>query len=128
MGLIVIDSVGWIAFFTGDKLAQGYRDHILRQADLVCPTIVLYEVSKKMELSVNRRAAAVAVAQMAKSFIVPLDGSVATYAARVSIEHGLAMADAIIYATALLADATLMTSDAHFQGLLHVQFIPNPPI
>lgn len=125
MSLTIIDSVGWIAYFTGDKLARGYRNHILGQSELVCPTIVLYEVSKKMELSVSRRAAAMAVAQMAKNHVVPLDQSISTYSARVSIAHGLAMADAIIYATTLLTSATLMTSDAHFQGLPHVEFIPH---
>jgi len=124
MSIVVIDSVGWIAYFKGDSLANSYRHHILRQSDIVCPSIVIYEVSKKIELQVSRQAAAMAVAQLVKNRVVALDQSVATSAARVSIEHGLAMADAIIYATSLIAGATLLTSDAHFQDLPHVQFVP----
>lgn len=124
MSVRVIDSVGWIAYFKGDPLAKSYRDYILEHSDIVCPSIVIYEVSKKIELQISRQAAAMAVAQLAKNHVVPLDQSMATSAARVSLAHGLAMADAIVYATALLVGATLLTSDAHFQGLPHVEFIP----
>ena len=124
MSVRVIDSVGWIAYFKGDLLAKSYRDYILGHSDIVCPSIVIYEVSKKIELQISRQAAAMAVAQLAKNHVVPLDQAMATSAARVSVAHGLAMADAIVYATALLVGATLLTSDAHFQGLPHVEFIP----
>jgi len=38
-------------------------------------------------------------------------------AARMSLHRGLAMADALPYATAISAGAHLVTSDAHFQGV-----------
>jgi len=120
----VIDSVGWIAYFMGGYPAKNYREHILQLNDIVCPSIVIYEVSKKVEQQVGRRAAAMAVAQLAKTQIVSLDQSIASAGARVSIAQRLSMADAIIYTTALLAGATLITSDAHFRGLPHVEFIP----
>lgn len=120
MSLKIIDSVGWIAYFKGDPLASGYRNHILQQSDVLCPTIIIYEVSKKIEQQISRQAAAMAVAQMIKCQVVPLDQSAAMYAARVSIEQKLAMADAIIYSTALMSGAILLTSDAHFSGLPQV--------
>jgi predicted nucleic acid-binding protein len=123
MPLKVIDSVGWIAYFMGDSLAGYYREHILRQSEVVCPSIIVYEVCKKIEQQINRLAAAMAVAQLAKTNVVPLNQSIATSAARVSIAYRLSMADAIIYTTALLAGATLVTSDAHFEILSQVEFI-----
>jgi uncharacterized protein len=122
----VIDSVGWIAYFTGGKLAEGYREYILAQSETICPSIVIYEVCKKIQAGVGRQAAAAAVAQLLKTRVVPLDHSLATAAARISIRHKLSMADAIIYTTAMLAGATLVTSDAHLEGLPGVEFVPIP--
>ncbi len=123
MALKIIDSVGWIAYFKGDSLAIGYKRHILNQSEIICPSIIIYEVSKKIEQQINRQAAAMAVAQMTKCQVVQLDQSMAVFAARVSIEHKLAMADAIIYATALMTGAAVLTSDAHFKDLPQVEFI-----
>jgi predicted nucleic acid-binding protein len=44
--------------------------------------------------------------------------------ARLAREHKLATADAIIYATARLMDADLLTCDAHFDGLEGVVYLP----
>lgn len=120
----IIDSVGWIAFFTGDPLAESYRTYVLSQSEVICPTIVIYEVSRKLEMQIGRQAAARAVAQLLKTRVVPLNASLARYASRVGIRLRLSMADAMIYATALMSRATLVTSDAHFEGLRGVELIP----
>lgn len=54
---------------------------------------------------------------MRRATLVPLDESLALEAADISIETKLAMADAIIYATARRANATLLTLDPDFDGL-----------
>jgi predicted nucleic acid-binding protein len=51
---------------------------------------------------------------------VPVDERLALVAARISLDRPLAMADAMIYATALVAGAHLVTADKHFQGLPEV--------
>lgn len=51
----------------------------------------------------------------------PID-AVALYAGKVSIEKRLPMADAFIYATALLHHATVYTQDAHFEGLAQLRY------
>jgi predicted nucleic acid-binding protein len=58
-----------------------------------------------------------------RSRVVPIDDTLALLAARISLDRHLAMADAMIYATALDAGAQLTTSDAHFKGLPEVTFI-----
>jgi len=126
--MIIVDSVGWLAFFTGDALAVQYRPYLLRKADLLCPTIIVYEVCKRMELHAGRQSAAIAAAQLLKTRIIPLDEALATATARVSLTNHLAMADAIIYTTALIHQAILITSDAHFQGLPSVTYLPHPHV
>ena len=56
--------------------------------------------------------------------VVPLDTRLALEAADVAREHGLATADAIIYASARAAGAELVTCDAHFTGLPGVILFP----
>lgn len=120
--MTIVDSVGWLAFFRGEALAARYRSHLIRQEGLLCPTIILYEVCRRLERDAGRQAAATAAAQMLKTQVVPLDESLATAAARVGNTHGLAMADAIIYTTALIFAADLITSDVHFRGLPRVTY------
>ena len=59
-----------------------------------------------------------------RCIVVPLDTALALAAAEVSAHHGLAMADAIVYATAQAHDADVLTCDAHFGGLPGVTLIP----
>lgn len=119
----VIDSVGWIEYLRGGPLADEYYEH-LRDADqVITPAIVIYEVYKRTLIDADRRAAAVAVAQMLKTHVVPLDTALAVSAAEKSAAHKLAMADAIVYATALSHGAVVVTSDKHFRDLPQVIFI-----
>ena len=66
------------------------------------------------------------IAEIAKTNVVPLDESLALAAADTSLELGLAMADAVVYATALTEHATLVTSDADLQHLPSVQYLKRP--
>jgi len=47
----------------------------------------------------------------------------AVEAADLSLRHDLPMADALIYAVALTRSATLVTADAHFEGIDAVQYV-----
>jgi toxin FitB len=55
--------------------------------------------------------------------VVDLTESTALFAADLSIKHSLPMADAIVYATALETDCTVVTGGAHFRELDRVLFI-----
>ena len=55
--------------------------------------------------------------------VVPVDQEIAFSAAVIRIQHGLPMADALIYAIAEKNGAELVTSDAHFQGLPRVNML-----
>ncbi len=96
----------------------------LREDDQIVPTIVVYEVCKWMRREISPRAARQVAARLRQYTVVALDTRMALAAAETSLDHGLAMADAIVYTTAQLHDATLVTGDADFEDLPGVEYIP----
>ena len=58
--------------------------------------------------------------------MVPLTDAIALTAADVSLAHRLAMADAIVYATALTEGVKLVTSDADLANLPGVTYLKKP--
>ncbi|MDP3031535.1 MAG: PIN domain-containing protein, partial [Rhodocyclaceae bacterium] len=54
--------------------------------------------------------------------VLDVNEAIALYAGKISIEKQLPMADALIYATAILHNATILTQDAHFEGLPQVKY------
>ncbi len=79
--------------------------------------IEIYEVYKVLRRDVSEERALEAVSALRRATIAPVDESLALEAADVALARGLAMADAIVYATARRHGATLVTGDADFDGL-----------
>ena len=118
-----VDSSGWIEFATGGPLADRYLAHLKEPSKIITPSIVVYEVYKRLKRDSSEAAADAIVAEMGKTRIISLDDQIALMAADNSLSLGLAMADAIVYTTARLYDATLVTSDADFQHLPRVEYL-----
>lgn len=116
----LVDSSGWLEFFTDGTLADKYFNYLEKPEEVVVPALALYEVYKKIKNERREEDAIFAAAQMGRSKIVALDDTLAIQAADVSIKYKLSMADAIIYACALQEKAMLITSDEHFSGLPNV--------
>ena len=119
----VVDSSGWIEYFTNGPNAEFYAPVINDPENLLVPSIVLYEVFKHVLLHSDEENALQSVAIMARATEVPLDRDIALEAALVSTGFKLAMADSIILATARFRQAELWTQDAHFQKIEGVHFI-----
>lgn len=122
---VLIDSSGWLEYITSDTKAGLFDPYIRREGGrpIIVPTLVLYEVRKVLLL---RKAPSVAdrfVSQAEQHVIVAVDQVIALSAAAVSIQTGLAMADALLYATAEKLGAELVTSDIHFKGLPRVTLL-----
>lgn len=79
--------------------------------------IEVYEVYKVVRRDLSEERAVEAVAALHRARIVPVDEPLALEAADISLRLGLAMADALVYATAQRYGATLVTGDADFDGL-----------
>jgi predicted nucleic acid-binding protein len=83
---------------------------------LVC-AIEVYEVYKVIRRDISEERAIEAVSALRRATIAPVDEPLALEAADLSLAHGLAMADSLVYATARRFGATLVTGDADFEGL-----------
>lgn len=115
--MILIDSSGWVEFFAEGPLAGQYAKFLRDLPEVVTPTIVMYEVFKRIKRDLGEDAGLIAVAAMQKTQVVPLDQTLALSAAELSLTHRLAMADAIVLATARSQHAVLVTSDDDFAGI-----------
>jgi predicted nucleic acid-binding protein len=119
----VVDSSGWLEYFINGSNADFFAPAIENTAEVLVPTISLFEVFKRVLIEKNRDDALEAVAQMKGGSVVDLDDSLALVAAELSHELKLPLADSIILATARAYNATLWTQDAHFKGLEGVKYI-----
>ena len=124
--MILIDSSGWIEFFTDGPLASAYASRLKELKNVVTPTVVLYEVYKVIKRQRSEEEALAAAAQIGKTRLVPLTDAIALTAADVSLAHGIAMADAIVYATAMTENAKVLTSDEDLSDLPGVTYLKKP--
>ena len=119
----VVDSSGWLAYFAGTRNAEAFAEPIERPSELVVPTLTLFEVYERVLVQRGESDALRAVSIMRRgSRPAPLGASSAIAAARISVETGLPLADAVILATAQAYDALLWTQDADFQGMERVEY------
>ena len=115
--VFLLDSSGWLEYVTDDVNAELFAPYIEGDFTLIVPTIVLYEVHKKLLQGRGKTEAERAASQLMQRSVLPLGEELALMAAKMSVELRLAMADAIVYATARAMEAPLITGDVDFQGL-----------
>ena len=118
----VVDSSGWLEYFADGPAAGFFAAAIERPAELVVPTLSLYEVFKRVLQQRDEGAALNAVALMQQGTLVDLSAPLALSAAALGAELKLRLADSVIFATARAFEATLWTQDADFEGLPHVRY------
>ena len=121
--LCVVDTSAWIEWLQDGSVRNQLVAHMPAREDCVMPTILQLELSKWLMRHRSEEDADVMIAYTQKCQIWPLDTATALRAAELHREYKLATADSIVYASALLSGAQLLTCDAHFEGLPHVQWI-----
>ena len=121
MKRVLIDSSGWVELFCGGSKAKKFEKFILEPYELIVPSLVIFDVYRKIKKTLGESKAIFAVTQMQRGTEVGLDAHLALYAADISLSHPLPMADAIVYATALFHKALLITADNDFRGLAEVE-------
>jgi predicted nucleic acid-binding protein len=117
-----VDTCGWIEWLTDGTLASAFQPYLSKPQELIIPTLVQHELYKWICREKNMAIALQVIGITENGTVVPLDTNIALYAADISKQFGLAMADAIIYATNQINNATLITSDKHFKTLENVKF------
>jgi predicted nucleic acid-binding protein len=120
----VVDTSAWIEWLIDSELGRNVGREMPEQGEWIVPTVVQYELSRWLTREVSEEAAGSAIAFSNECVVSALETPVALRAADLAKEHSLAMADAIIYATALDARADLLTCDAHFADLPSVLYLP----
>jgi predicted nucleic acid-binding protein len=119
----VVDSSGWLEYFGRGSNGEFFAPIIKASAELVVPTISMYEVYKRIILQRDEEEALSAIAWMTVGLVADLTQEIALAAADLSVEHKLPLADSIILATARAHDATLWTQDEHFKDLPDVKYV-----
>lgn len=122
--MVIVDSCGWLEWFTDGELADQYRPYLADPEKLLVPAIVLYEVYKVLKREIGEEKALAAAGYMKNAHLIPLDDYIALSAADSALQYDLAMADAIIAAVAQDHNCTIITSDKDLKKLPGVTFIP----
>jgi predicted nucleic acid-binding protein len=121
--LILVDSSGWIEYLAARPKADLFAPYIEGSEPLVSSAIQIYEIYKVVKRDLSEERAVAAVSALRTTTIEPLAETLALEAADIALEYGLAMADAIIFATASRYEAQVVTGDADFDGLPGVTLI-----
>ena len=121
--MILVDSFGWIEYLAEGQLVERYEEYLANLAEVVTPTIVLYEVYKRLRRERKEEEVLLVIAQIMKTKVVPLSEEIALSAVEIGLKHTLPMADAIVYATAMKENCPVVTSDPHFKGLEEVIYL-----
>ena len=122
--LISIDSYGWIERFTNGSKALRYNQLIEScQPKEIITSLWFFEVYKKIKRLKGEEHALLAVAALSQTTIVPIDQTISLEAADYSLEFGLHISDALVYATARHWKAELYTSDGDLRALKAVSFV-----
>ena len=121
--MVLVDTSAWIEWLIASPTADRLAEHMPKQAEWLVPTMVQLELAKWLtrELGEDKADQVIAFTQVCQ--VIPLDTEIALAAAEACRAHRLATADAIIFATARLRGAALLTCDAHFDGLPGVTLI-----
>ena len=120
----VVDTSIWIEWLIGSALVPQLTPLFPAQEDCIVPTLVQLELSKWLLREVGEEQSDTVIAYTQKCQVVVLDTETALLAAEMHRTYKLATADAIVYASALRANARLLTCDAHFKGLPSVDYLP----
>ena len=118
----VVDSSGWLEYLADGPNAAFFAPAIERSADLLVPTLSIFEVFNRVLVQREESQALQSIALMHQGHVIDLTASLALDAARLSRSARLPMTDSIMLATARAHGATLWTQDSDFEGLPNVRF------
>ena len=120
---ILLDSSAWIEILGDLARSASCQRELKGASQVLVPTIVMYEVYRKIASSVSEDHALQAAAMLARYKLQDLTKEVALTAADISLEHKLGMADSMVLAHAVVGGATLVTLDNDFAGIMGVKVI-----
>jgi predicted nucleic acid-binding protein len=122
--MILVDTSAWIEWLIGSPTGERVSEHLPEQDVWLVPSMVQLELTKWLtrEVGEDRADQVIAFTQVCR--VVPLDTEIALAAAEACRIHRLSTADAVIFATAQVHGAKVVTCDAHFENLPSVIYVP----
>jgi toxin FitB len=119
----VVDSSGWLEYFSDGENASFFAPVIEDTEHLIVPVICIYEVFRRLLTLRDEQTALVHIGDMHQGQVADLTAAIALQAAKLSADLKIAMADSLILATARANDATLWTQDVDFEGIAGVKYV-----
>jgi predicted nucleic acid-binding protein len=123
----VVDTSAWIEWHAKSALGQRLSAELPPDREWLVPTIVQFELMRWALRELTRERLEAVIGFSNTLVVQQVTSGLAMVAAEYAALHSLAMADAIIYATAMEFDADLLTCDAHFAHLPGVVYFPKAP-
>ena len=68
--MVIVDSCGWLEWFTDGKLADAYQAYLTAPENLIMPAVILYEVYKVLKREVGEEKALRAAGYMKNVYVV----------------------------------------------------------
>ena len=121
----LVDSSAWLEYFADGPNAGFFESAITRKSELIVPTVVIFEVCKRVLQQRGEEEALRVVSALHGGTIIALSAEMAVLAAGLSYELKLPMADSLILATAQTHNAVIWTQDSDFRGQPNVKFRPS---
>jgi len=118
----LVDSCGWLEYFSDGKNADFFAPAVENTEHLIVPALCIAEVFKVLLRERGEDVAFSATSAMSHGRIVAFDMKLAIDAAKLGLSYKLPLADSIVYATAKAERAWLWTQDGHFEKLPGVKF------
>lgn len=118
---ILLDSSAWLSYFLAEN--ESSKDFIENGKYLLMTSILsIFEVKRKMLI---KKVQGPKIEEFLKfirnrSLLIELNESICDGAADISVKHNLHTADSLIYCSAILNNAILISGDRHFDGLENV--------
>lgn len=118
----IVDSSGWLEYFAGTKNARHFAQAIEDTDHLLVPSIIIYEVFRKLLRERDEHTALTIIGHMRLGRIIDVNLEIALLAAKLGVAHKIPFADSIILATSRIHSATIFTQDSDFASIEGVRY------
>jgi toxin FitB len=120
----LIDSWAWIEYFQGSETGIRVRNFLEDDEELIVSSINISEVYRWILRFYDEKAAeAKREAIKERCIVVDVDETIAVEAAKIKHRFGWGLGDSIVYSTAKLVGADVLTGDSDFMGKDGVMFL-----
>ena len=114
----------WVEYFRGGQKSEDAAAYIEESREIYISAITIAEVYRFL-LQHEQKLLAERLTHwmILRSIVVPVTKDIALKAALLKQEHKFGLGDALIYATALIQQVSLISGDADFKGKTGVTYL-----